>query len=79
MTTATTTEPIAVDAAEAAAMFSCSVRHWRTLDVDGKVPSPVRLNRSVRWIVADLNAWALAGCPDRLEWERRRSCMTSKA
>ncbi len=71
-TTATTTELIAVDAAEAAAMFSCCERSWRTLDTEGKVPSPVRLNRSVRWIVADLNAWAAAGCPDRLSWERRR-------
>lgn len=61
--------PIAVDAAGAARMFSCSVRHWRQLDVEGKVPVPVRLNRSVRWIVSDLNVWAIAGCPTRLTWE----------
>ncbi len=79
MIAATTTGPIAVDAAGAAAAFSCSVRHWRTLDTEGKIPCPVRLNRSVRWIVAELHAWGLAGCPERLEWERRRAAVLPMA
>jgi len=65
-------EPIAVDAKGAAALFCCSERHWRTLDTEGKVPAPLRLNTCVRWYVVELRAWAAAGCPVRLEWERRR-------
>ena len=67
-----TVEPIAVDAKGAAELFCCSDRHWRTLDTEGKVPAPLRLNTSVRWHVVELRAWATAGCPVRLEWERRR-------
>ena len=66
---APTDNRIAIGAAAAAEMFSFSERHWRQLDVEGKVPAPRRLGRSVRWDVAELQRWSAAGCPDRVEWE----------
>jgi excisionase family DNA binding protein len=29
----------------------------------GKIPSPVKIGRSVRWRLAEINAWISAGCP----------------
>jgi len=36
---------------------------WRLRD-SGQMPSPLKLNRSVRWKEAEISAWIAAGCPD---------------
>ena len=68
----TTADRIAVNAAEAAAMFACSERHWRQMDVEGQVPAPVRLGSSVRWDLDELRRWSAAGCLDRVRWAAAR-------
>lgn len=65
--------PIAIGAKCAAAMFGLSERTWRRLNSEGQCPSPIRVGRSIRWRVADLNWWAQCGCPSRTELERQRS------
>ena len=46
-----------------------SLRHVRRLDAAGKIPKPVRIGNSVRWVVSEIDAWLQAGAPDRQSWE----------
>ena len=62
----------ALSAAELAKELGVSLRHIRRLDADGKLPRPVRLGGSVRWLVAEINEWLEAGAPDRKAWEKTR-------
>ena len=65
-----TIERLAVPARQVAKLLSISERHVWALDSSGRLPSPNRLGRSVRWNVNELRAWQDAGCPARDEWER---------
>ena len=38
----------------------------------GKLPAPVKIGGSVRWISAEIESWILAGCPDRKTWEQMK-------
>lgn len=40
---------------------------WR-LDSAGNLPQPIRLGRSVRWRVVEIQAWLEQGCPSRQVW-----------
>lgn len=65
--------PLAVPAAEAAALLGVSRSQLYKLNSQGKLPSPIRLGtRAPRWRVSDLEAWLAAGCPDRATWERTK-------
>ncbi len=64
--------PLALSASELAARLNVSLRHIRRMDAAGKVPKPVRLGASVRWSVAEIEAWLEAGAPDRSTWEAMR-------
>ncbi len=67
--TAPTTR-LAVNAKRLAAMLELSERTIRTMDAAGKLPKPIKLNgRSVRWSVAEIEAWLARGVPDRATWE----------
>ncbi|MFO0804351.1 MAG: hypothetical protein U0791_14660 [Gemmataceae bacterium] len=69
--------PILVSARRAAALLGIGLRTLRTMDAAGRLPAPVRLSPGcVRWRLADLDAWAAAGCPDRETWEARRAART---
>ena len=39
------------------------------MNAAGKLPKPIRLGRSVRWPVFEIEAWLAAGAPDRETWE----------
>ena len=60
-------ERLLLTAREAAAMLGVSERHFRALDVSGRVPTPVRLGRSVRWPRAELAKWVEAGAQVRTD------------
>lgn len=62
-------EPLAMSAADMADRLGVSLRHLRRLDSAGKVPRPIRLGRSVRWPLAEINRWMDAGAPDRQRWQ----------
>ena len=49
-----------------------SLRHVRRLDSTGKLPTPFRLGRSVRWSVAEIDNWVGAGAPDRQKWNQMK-------
>jgi len=59
----TSTDPILVDAAQAARLCGISEPMLRKLHRSGRCPEPVRVGRCLRWRVADLRTWADAGCP----------------
>lgn len=63
------TTALTVDARQLGAMLGLSVRTIRTMDAGGKLPRPIRLSGSVRWIVSEIQAWLHAGTPGRADWE----------
>ena len=65
------TEPLLVDAREAARLCGLSRSSWLALRAQGRVPRSIRLGRRVLWSTAELSAWVDAGCPVRDVWEAR--------
>ena len=61
--------PLAMSATDLAEQLGVSLRHLRRLDSAGKLPKPIRLGRSVRWQVAEIENWLDAGAPDRQRWQ----------
>ena len=59
-----TPAPILVDSKQAAVMLSIGTRKLWELTSCRAIPS-VRIDRLVRYRIADLEAWSLAGCPTR--------------
>jgi predicted DNA-binding transcriptional regulator AlpA len=49
--------------------LSLSKRTVFRLDSSGKIPAPVRINGSVRWLQTDIESWIALGCPDRKTFE----------
>jgi hypothetical protein len=68
----TESEPLLVTAKTAAALCGKSLRTWRTWDVLGLIPRPIRIKRSTLCRLDELKAWVAAGCPGRSEWEARQ-------
>jgi len=66
-------KPLAYSAAQLADRLNVSLRHVRRMDAAGKLPRPVRLGRSVRWPLREIEAWLSAGAPDRRTWEALRN------
>ena len=66
---ATATTPLLLRPAQAAALCDTSLRTWRSWDVGGRIPQPVRMGRSLYWRLEELKAWVAAGCPDRVTWQ----------
>jgi len=64
-----TTEQLAIPAPQAAKLLGISTRHLWALHSSGRLPSPIRLGRSVRWRRDELGRWLAAGCPSRDKWE----------
>ncbi len=60
---------LAFSAAELAGRLGVSLRHIRRMDASGKLPTPIRLGYSVRWLAAEIEAWLTAGAPDRRRWQ----------
>ena len=38
-------------------------------ECSGRVPAPLRIGGSVRWLGSEIQAWLDAGAPDRKTWE----------
>ena len=57
-------EPTAIGASDLARRVGVSLRHVRRMDSMGKIPKPVRIGKSVRWVVSEIEAWLKAGAPD---------------
>ena len=63
------TGQLALSADGLAQMLGVSLRHVRRMDSSAKLPRPIRLGASVRWTVAEIEAWLAAGAPDRRTWQ----------
>lgn len=73
MMTEASSSMLAYSAMQLAERLSVSLRHIRRMDAAGKLPRPVRLGRSVRWPLREVEAWLSAGAPDRRTWEALRN------
>ena len=67
-----TQQPLAIRAKELAALLGVSLRQVWRLNAAGKLPRPVRLGGSVRWLRKEIEAFVGAGCPDRQTWEEMK-------
>ncbi len=61
-----------VGAAGAAGLVGCSPRSWQRLAAAELVPEPLALGGKRLWSVFWLEKWAIAGCPNRQEFESLR-------
>lgn len=41
-------------------------------NASAKLPEPIRLGRSVRWDMNEVERWIDAGCPTRRNWDARK-------
>lgn len=64
---------LSLPGAAAAELIGVSQSHFYQLLRTGRLPRPIRLGRSVRWLRAELEAWLAAGAPSRSRWESLRS------
>lgn len=53
-------------------MLSLSKRQIFRLNSSGKIPAPVRIGGSVRWVESEISAWIQAETPDRETWNSRK-------
>ena len=58
-----------VAAKEVAAFCSVSKATWARWYAADRVPAPVKIGRTVRWRLADLERWVALGCPPRKQFE----------
>jgi predicted DNA-binding transcriptional regulator AlpA len=61
--------PLLVGADGFGRLVDLSSRTVRRLNSMGAIPKPLRVSGSLRWRVAEIEAWVEAGCPDRDTWE----------
>jgi len=66
------TERIALSAEDLAQRLGVSLRHIRRMNSAHRLPRPVRIGHSVRWLAEEIDAWLKAGAPDRKTWEAMR-------
>ena len=50
----------------------CSERQIHRLNNAGLIPRSSKLSGSVRWISSEIDAWVLAGFPNRETWEKMK-------
>jgi hypothetical protein len=60
--------PFLYNARDAAKACGVSVRTWRTWDLLGYIPQPVKIGRSLFWRIEEMVLWIEAGCPHREQW-----------
>ena len=65
--------PLLVGAQDAARMVGVSVATWWGHNAAGRCPRPVRLGRRTLWRLAELEAWVVADCPPRVQWEAKEA------
>lgn len=68
-----TQQPLAIPAKDLARLLGVSLRQIWRLNSAGKLPKPIRLGGSVRWLRKEIEAFVEAGCPDRAQWESMKS------
>lgn len=72
MAAAETVSPRLGDVRAAGRMLGLCSRTVQNMVASGRLPAPIRLGRSVRFDLHELNAWISAGCPGAEDWAARR-------
>ena len=72
MSNSTTLSPLLIDAKSTAKLLSIGKTKLYELHTSGRLPSPIRLGRSIRWNADELRDWTAAGCPERARWQTMR-------
>jgi predicted DNA-binding transcriptional regulator AlpA len=62
-----------VTAKELGKILAVAVRTIWRYDEEGKIPRPLRIGRSVRWRLNEIQDWLNCGAPRREVWEARRN------
>lgn len=57
---------------DVATLLGISRRHVWSLRATGRLPAPIRLGRSTRWVEGELRRWLAAGAPPRAEWGAKK-------
>lgn len=65
-------------APEVAELLGISERHLWSLHAAGRIPRPVALGRSRRWVIDEIREWLTAGSPARDKWEASRKEASTK-
>jgi predicted DNA-binding transcriptional regulator AlpA len=63
MTSEAPVEPLVVDIKGLAKMLQRSVASLRRDEAHGRLPAGIRIGRSKRWRMAEIEAWVEAGAP----------------
>ena len=53
---------------DSAALCGVTIKRWRTWNALGKIPSPLRVGKSLFWKRDELLCWVDEGCPTRKHW-----------
>ncbi len=61
-----------IDAGGVGRLLVIGERTVRRLDVEGRLPMPVKIDGSIRWRLSELRQWIDAGCPARQKGESLR-------
>lgn len=61
--------PLLLSAKELARLLGIHRSSVFALRNSGRLPKPVRLGRSVRWILAEIQEWISAGTPPLAAWQ----------
>lgn len=62
-------EGLLIDMKAAAKLLDLSERTIWGMANSGRMPTPVKIGRSVRWSIEELRAWVNAGCPPKEKWD----------
>jgi predicted DNA-binding transcriptional regulator AlpA len=65
-------QPAALDVHGVAALLGVSHGLVEQMNARGELPRPIRLHRRRVWVRAEIEAWLLAGAPNRERWEATR-------
>jgi predicted DNA-binding transcriptional regulator AlpA len=60
--------PLLLSEEDLASVLALTVQAVHRLHARGRMPGPVRLGTFERWRLAEIEAWVVAGCPDRKNW-----------
>ena len=71
----TQTPQVLISPAGLAAMLSLSRSKVFDMRAAGQLPKPLKLGRSTRWRLADIEAWINAGCPSLEKFEKIRGAI----
>jgi hypothetical protein len=57
-----------ITATAAAKLCGVTIKRWRTWNTLGKIPSPIKVGKSLFWKRDELACWIDEGCPSRKHW-----------